>query len=38
MSQNKLFELAIAYAGSINAIISLICFLIAKHCDVLQYF
>lgn len=38
MSRTQFIELAKAYAGSINAIISLICLLIAKHCDVLQYF
>lgn len=38
MSRNQFYELAKAYAGSINAIISLICLLIAKRFDVLQYF
>lgn len=38
MSQNQFFELAKAYADSINAIISLICLLIAKHFGVLRYF
>lgn len=38
MSQPQLFNLAIAYAGSINVIITLICLLIAKHYGVLQYF
>lgn len=38
MFQNQLFELAIAYAGSINAIISLTCLLIAKRRGVLQSF
>lgn len=38
MSQNKFFDLAKAYADSINAVIFLIFLLIAKHCDVLQYF
>lgn len=36
MSKTQLFELAIAYADSINAIISLICLLIAKRFGVLQ--
>ncbi len=38
MSRTQFIELAKAYAGSINAIISLICLLIAKHYGVLQYF
>ena len=38
MSQNHLYELAIAYAGSINAIISLFCLLIANRCGALQSF
>ena len=38
MSRNLFLELAKAYADSINAIISLICLLIAKYNGVLQYF
>lgn len=38
MSQTQFFELAKAYADGINALISLICLLIAKHYGVLQFF
>ncbi len=38
MSQNQFFELAIAYADGINAIIYLTCLLLAKRFGVLRYF
>jgi hypothetical protein len=38
MSHTQFFELAIAYANSINAIVILTCLLLAKHYGVLQYF
>ncbi len=38
MSPNQLFELAIAYADSVHAIIILVCLLLAKRFGVLQYF
>lgn len=38
MSRNQLFELAIAYADSVNAIVILTCLLLAKCFGVLQYF
>lgn len=34
----NLYGLALAYSPAINNIVLLICLLIAKHCDVLQYF
>jgi hypothetical protein len=38
MSQNQFFELAIAYADGINAIINLTFLLLAKRFGVLRYF
>lgn len=38
MTQDQLFEMAIAYADSINAIVFLICLLPAKHFGILQHF
>lgn len=38
MSHTQFFELAIAYADSVNAIIILVCLLLAKRFGVLQFF
>mgnify|MGYP000191670534 CR=1 FL=1 len=38
MKKGSIMFMAGIFADSINDIIHLICLLIAKHCDVLQYF